>query len=103
MVAGSEDEVSIPGPAAIRYLKGTSGDLHGGIYGPSGEFLITFGSGVSASLLANWIWAAIKKSPPPTLVKIDRIEVEFEEGAIKRLVTERIERPSEAEKLPDSN
>lgn len=90
------DKADIPGPAVIQYIEGTSGDQQGGLWGPAGEFLIAFASGVSATLVANWIWDAIKRNPKPTIVSVDRVTVEFEEGAIKRLIMERIRAATDA-------
>jgi len=50
--------------------------------------------GATGAVLANaiWSWLSSKLKSPPKTISIDRIEVEFEEGAVKQLLMERIER-----------
>lgn len=87
----SADTAEIPGPATICFVRGGAGDEYGSAHGPAGEFAIDFSSDVSASLLATWIWNALKKSPRPAQVKIDGLEVKFGEGTLKRLIVQRVE------------
>ena len=85
------DTAAIPGPATISFVRGGAGAEFGGTHGPAGEFAIAFGSGVSAALLAAWIWEALEKSPRPAQVKVDGLEAAFEEEALTRLIIQRIE------------
>jgi hypothetical protein len=56
-------------------------------------FALTVSSGIALNVAANAIWDWIKGlRTPPESITIDRQEVEFEEGAIKRVVIEHIEK-----------
>lgn len=53
-------------------------------------FVLTYASGVSSSIVANWLWSKLKGKSGR--VVIDRSEVEFEEGQIKRILNEKIDK-----------
>ena len=53
------------------------------------ELLISFGVGVSSSLVANWLWAKLKGRA--TTLRINRVEVHMQEGEIQRVVSESVE------------
>ena len=52
---------------------------------------ITFGTSVSARLLATWLWSKLHNRENTSLT-IDRIEVEIDEGKITRIIREKIEK-----------
>ena|ERR1039458_7853480 len=60
--------------------------------------VVAFGIAVSAATLANvaanaiWAWLTSKLKERPESVTIDRIEVEFDQGEITKLITERLTR-----------
>jgi hypothetical protein len=55
-------------------------------------FVITVGSAVAMNIASAAIWDWLKRlRNDPEMLTIDRQEVEFEEGAVKRVVTEHIE------------
>lgn len=53
------------------------------------ELVLSFGVGVSSSLVANWLWGKLKGKV--TALRINRVEVHMQEGEIKRVVSEDIE------------
>ena len=53
------------------------------------ELAISFGVGVSSSMVANWLYAKLKGRA--SRLRIDRREIEIEEGVIKRIIDEHIE------------
>jgi|SRR6185312_3089144 len=53
------------------------------------ELLLSFGTGVSSSLVANWLWEKFKGKV--TNLRINRTEVHFEQGEIQRVISEQIE------------
>jgi hypothetical protein len=84
-------DFSIPGPATITCIRGTAGDQHGGIWGPFGEFIIAFSSGVTANVVASWVWEKIKFTRP-TKVVIMEVKVILTEEVIKSLIISEIEK-----------
>jgi hypothetical protein len=59
------------------------------------KLVLTVAGSVGAGVVSNAVYDLLKRlTKPPIQLKIDRTEVEFEEGEIKRIVTERIERRS---------
>jgi hypothetical protein len=52
------------------------------------ELLLSFGVGVSSSLVANWLWA--KFNGKVTTLRINRIDVRLHEGEIQRVIAEQI-------------
>jgi hypothetical protein len=55
-------------------------------------FLVSVVGPVALGIVSSAIWDWLKglRTPPETLV-IDRMEIDFEEGEVKRVVTERVE------------
>lgn len=53
------------------------------------ELVLSFGVGVSSSLVANWLWGKLKGRA--TTLRINRVEVNMQEGEIQRVVSESIE------------
>lgn len=54
------------------------------------EFALTFGGGVASGLVANWLYEKLRGRA--AVLRIDRQVVEIDQGAITRVLTERIER-----------
>lgn len=53
------------------------------------EFSLTLGTAVGSGVVANWLWDKLK-GRQITAITIDKTSVEFEEGQVKKIVTERI-------------
>ncbi len=53
------------------------------------ELTILIGTGTSASIIGNWLYSKIKGKA--TKLRIDRMEVEIDEGKITRVIKEKIQ------------
>ena len=53
-------------------------------------FIVTFASGVGSGLVANWLYDKLKGRTDK--LRIERTEVEVEQGQIRRVISEKIER-----------
>ena len=54
------------------------------------QLVLTFGGGIATGLVANWLYDKLKGKAKK--VRIDRVEIQLDEGEIKRILTESIER-----------
>lgn len=82
-----DDEVEIEGGFRIKY---SGGFIRKSFGFPSIEnFVVTFSSGVTAGLVANWLFNKLKDKRVEKLL-IERIEVKVDEGEIKSVLTEKI-------------
>jgi hypothetical protein len=87
----------IPGPAQVCVNTYDFGDKSGG---PDAtiDFLVTFGSGVATSLVASWIWDALKRKPMrefrlgKVVLKSKDFRTEIDADEVKRLLVEHIEK-----------
>ena len=52
-------------------------------------FSASIPTGIAAGVLANWLWEKLR-GRNITQIEIDRTTVEFEEGAIKRVIYEKV-------------
>ena len=81
--------VEIPGNAKITY---NSGLVCKEAFAPETvTFVITFGSGVAASVVANYLYEKLRGKAVDNKIKIDRKIVELDNGKIKRIIEEKIE------------
>lgn len=53
------------------------------------DLLLSFGVGVSSSLVASWLWSKVQGRA--TTLRINRVEVNVHQGEIQRVVAEQIE------------
>ena len=53
------------------------------------QLVVSFGKGVLAGVVASWLYNKIKGRA--STLRIDRTEVEIEEGEIKRIIKEKIQ------------
>ncbi len=88
---GSGTKVEIPGKAILTF-DGLSGKKSFG-FPQTLEFLLTFTTGVSTGIVANWLYDKIKDRA--SKIRIDRTEVEISKGEIERIIFEKIERSDE--------
>ncbi len=84
--AGSE--VKVPGNALLAF-EGIIGRKAFGFPGTL-EFIMTFTTGVSAGVVANWLYEKLKGRT--SRIRIDRTEVQLNKGEIERIIVERIEK-----------
>jgi hypothetical protein len=81
------DKVQISGDAVLRfdgiYIRKAVG------FPEIVYFSLTFGLGVSASLVANWLYNKLRKKKIEKLI-IDRRVIEIDEGEIKKIIEERL-------------
>lgn len=56
------------------------------------ELALSFGSGVASSLVASWLYDKIRGRA--SKLRIERTEVQIDEGEIKRIIMEKIEKES---------
>ncbi len=54
------------------------------------DFVLTFGRDLSIGLLANWLFS--KLHGRAVTLRVDRTEIDIEEGQIRRILREKIER-----------
>jgi len=81
------DEVEIPGNAKISY-KGSLVLKSVGIP-ETVNFVLTFSSGVVASVVANWIYDKFKNKTEK--IKINRREINLDKNEITKIIEESIE------------
>ncbi len=81
-----DNNVVIPGNATLTY-KGSTMHLAEGLPEII-NFIVTFGSGVAAGVIANWIYD--KFSNRTEKIVINRREVHFDKEEIKRILEETI-------------
>lgn len=82
----------------IRLADGVDATLHPGMaYKSLGlpevtGFAVAVVQSMPASVVADiiWNWLSTRLKTRPVTTTIDRLEVEFEEGAVKRLIVERM-------------
>ncbi len=53
------------------------------------QLALTFGTGVASGMVANWLFQKLNRRA--TKLRIDRTEIEIEEGAIRRVIETRVE------------
>ena len=53
------------------------------------DLLLSFGVSVSSGLVANWLWSKLQGRA--TTLRINRVEVNMQQGEIQRIVSEQIE------------
>jgi hypothetical protein len=81
-------KVEIPGSAILTF-DGLIGRKAFG-FPVTLEFILTFSSGVSAGIVANWLYEKIKGRA--LKLRIDRTEVQINKGEIERIIFEKIEK-----------
>ena len=81
-----DESVAIPGDAKLTY-EGTTIRLADGLPEII-NFALTFGSGVAAGVVANWLYDKLNKRAEK--IVINRKEVEFDKEKIKRVIEETI-------------
>jgi len=89
ILSAGKTKITIPNGDAALVFEGESIAKAGIDLPRVVEFSLTFGAGVAASVVANWLWDKLK-SRQVTSITIDRSSVEFEEGQIKKIITEKI-------------
>jgi len=52
------------------------------------EFVLTFSSGVASGVVANWLYSTLRSRV--SSLTINRVEVQIDEGEIKRVIEEQI-------------
>ncbi|MBI4362255.1 MAG: hypothetical protein HY558_03690 [Euryarchaeota archaeon] len=84
---GTDRAQKIGDDASIEYNRSFAMDADGApeIF----YFTLSFGSGVAASILGNWLWSKLKEKPVRLL--IEREEVELTPEGITRILKEKIE------------
>lgn len=80
-------QVNIPGGATLTLNQITGYKAFD--MGKVIEFALNFGSGVSASLIASWLYQ--KFNGNVTNIRINRREIHFNKGEIEKIITEEIE------------
>lgn len=82
------DQVAVPGGGALVWQGGMIRKAVG--IPQVFEFLLTFGAGVSSSMIGTYLYERLKGRA--TTLRIDRREVMIEEGEITRVIEEHIEK-----------
>lgn len=85
--AVSKETVNIPGNANIK-AKGIAARKAFGL-SETLELVLTCGSSVVSSIVANWLWQKLKGRA--TSLRIDRVEVELNKGDIEKVLIEKIQ------------
>lgn len=93
------ETTSIKQGTAIDLGSGITVGLRGSLVRKGGDFpnvfslVVSFGGSVASSLVANVIWEWLMRGlkQRPKSISIDRTTVEFEEDAVKRVITEKLE------------
>jgi hypothetical protein len=84
---GTGSRTSIPGNAEVTlkslYIRRAFG------LPETLELAITFGSGVAAGLVANWLFDKLKDRD--VRLRIEETEIQIEQGEIRRVITRKIE------------
>ncbi len=83
------DEIEVSDKFAVKYPSMQPTKKSG--FGEGFRFVLSVLSGVGASLIANWVWDKIKDKEVKKLI-IEREVVEKEEGEVKRVIKEKIQK-----------
>lgn len=84
---GRGTSVEVPGDARLE----VEGILKRKAFGipETLELALTLGSGVATGVVANWLWA--KLNGRASRLRIERTEIELDEGVIRRVLHEKID------------
>jgi hypothetical protein len=93
-LAGQDNSIEfgkwLPGPNGVQvFIPSPEGSRGLDPGSPVGMILLSIPPGVVSSVIGAWIWSHMKDRPRK--IKINRTEVQFDEGEITKVIQENIE------------